>query len=542
MKTPITKIRRIVAAIAIPALVITAATASAQTQQNNQLALQLGAIQLGYTTNATWYTNSQLLGNALIQGQKALLATTTNKYVAYVVDGTNAPATNQPVAQSGDFRSELYQATLNALNSPVLNTNKYTTTNAISVVTYNPKNGKLTTNKITSFGLNPVLTTPTAVLAIVNARVPNFDPGLISNAVASTMMTTSGTNTNGVLFPIWGPQPSAAKLKTATNAANVNSLNASTAATQLKNATAVASAAMTASLKAYVAGTKQWAGVPKTGPATNGVYLPNFSSKAQGPSTNQLATDIFGISSAAAAASANAINGLISSSTNQLYGQSFTNVMSMTKALAKVAVTFQNTSLTVVSGRPTTSIGALGAFSLGVVSQLAGNNNDNWIPSTQSTNSVLQGMLDGAVASVKAGGGSSTVLTQRVNAVVAGVAQGFLGTYLETAGYNNSFADVDNKTTVNTLSQTDLATSVQAALSLAKLTLPASTFNLASLQNLIDTAFDQTYKAFGYDPATGKYTPGTYAPNISSLTGAAGINNFNLVNGVGTPVTDTIGL
>ena len=542
MKTPITKIRRIVAAIAIPALLITAATASAQTQQNNQLALQLGAIQLGYTTNATWFTNSQLLGNALVQGQQALLAKTTNKYTTYV--GTNAASTNQPVAQSSSFRAELYQATLNALSSPVLNTNKYTGgTNlpTVLVVTYNPKTTKLTTNKITSFGLNPVLTTPTAVMAITTARIPNFDAGLISNAVAATFALATTTNTNGVCFPVWGPQPSAASVKTATNSTNVNNLNTKTATTQLNNAAAVAASALTATLKNYAAGTTQWAAVkPTVGLVSNTVYLPNYSIKAIGPvgGTNNQNPNLLGLSDAAAAVAANAINGLgamintNSSGPLSLYGKSAPNVQLIAQKLIAATAPFQKTSTSGSISTPNVPFytsGALGAAGLGLVTQTAGDQNESWgnTGSEDSYTTLLKALVKGAV---KAVGGANSINLQ---ALATGVAQGFTVAYLQTS-FNASATPVSKTTFTN-----DNLAAILAAFTTSGVAISSTIQGL--IQSNITAGIQNVYNAANI---------GSKSWDLSShtISGADGINlgatngATALINGVGTPVTDTIGL
>lgn len=531
MKTSFTKIRRIVAASTIAAFA-TVAAASAQTQQNNQLALQLGAIQLGYTNNPTWYTNAQLLGNALVQGQQALLAKTTNLYTKYV--GTNSASTNQPVAQSSDFRAELYQATLNALTSPVTNTNKYTTTNTINVVTYNPKTPtKLTTNKITSFGLNPALTTPTAVMAITTARVPDFGPGLISNAIAVTLAFT--TNSNGVVFPVWGPQPSAASVKTATNSAqNLLNLNTKTATTQMNNASAVAKATLTAAVKAYANGTTQWAGVPKAGgPSNNVAYLPNFGTKVLGPTSNPQNPDLKGLSDAVAAIAANAINALGAPNTNStsttagLYGQTAANVTKLTTTLTQVAASYQKISATSLPTSVAYPSGALGAESLGLVTQVAGADNKNWVGSDAAF--LLQSIVNGAVKAVG-------VKSSNLVPIATGIAQGFYADYLMTTTDNppltaSQFATTNNNASM-IVSSFKIAMGGSAAAASTLTTLGITTANITTYFGNITTAINNG-------------TNGVWQNTISGARGinlGVGTNTTAYLNGVGTPVTDTVGL
>jgi len=540
MNTSFKKTRRIVAAIALTTIA-TAITASAQTQQNNQLALQLGAIQLGYTTNNSWTTNPQLLANALTQGQQALLATTTNKYTSYVgstnAGSTNLPPTNAPVAQSENFRAELLQATLAALESPITYTNKVSP--AIPVTVVNGKTGKQTTNKVTALGFNPALTTPTAVLAIVSARIPNFDPSLISNAVAATMMTTSGTNTNGVLFPVWGPQPAKASVTGATTAQKVLTLNEKTIATQLNNSAAVAKAALAAAVKAYTAGTKQWAAVPKTGPASNSVYLPNFSDKPIGPTGNPQAINLTGLSDAAGAVAANAINGLGAVNTNSptttagLYGQTASNVTIISKALTQAANAVQATS---IKTSPNYASGALGAAELGLTTQVSGTNDESWggQASTNITTKLLNGIVKGAVQAV---GVSSANLA----AIATGIAQGFAITYLETSYESNVTPVSISQFTSDNLQNSAILNAFIAA-----------GVKSISIEGKISAALSsgvtQVYNAFNYS-GTNSWTYNGILNPTYTISGAKGLS-FSyttntvtpLLNGVGTPVTDTTGL
>ena len=514
-------------------------TASAASQQNNQLALQLGAIQLGYTTNSSWTNTPQSLANALTQGNSALAATTTNKYTTYV--GTNSAATNNiPVAQSSTFRAQLYAATLAALNTPVTNTNKYAT---IPVYVYNSKTGRITTNKITSFGLNPKLTTPAAVVALATARIPDLAPGLVSNAVAVTVSYTN--NSYGVVFPVWGPQPSASsvnKITSITNTQAILSLNEKTAATQLNNAAAVAKAALTAAAKAYLTGTKQWAAVPKTGPASNSVYLPNFSTKAIGPTGNPQPVDLKGLANAAAAVAANAINGLgaqniytnpVATNTAQLYGKTQSNVIVISKALILAAATFQKNSAAASTADSTRYVsGSLGATSLGLITQVSGSDNTEWASSP--TVKLLQGVVTGAVAAV---GKTSANLS----AIVTGISQGFYAVYVSThvATIGDPTLTPSQFASGTVLEHTyNNASDILAAFVNAGVT-AATLAKYQITTTSIQTAFNNVASAIS------SATNGVWANTISGARGinlGVGTNTTPLLNGVGTPVTDTIGL
>ena len=538
MNTSFKKTRRIVAAIALTTLA-TAMTASAASQQNNQLALQLGAIQLGYTTNSSWTNTPQSLANALTQGNSALAATTTNKYTTYV--GTNSAATNNiPVAQSSTFRAQLYAATLAALNTPVTNTNRYAT---IPVSIYNSKTGRITTNKITSFGLNPKLTTPAAVVALATARIPDLAPGLVSNAVAVTVSYTN--NSYGVVFPVWGPQPSASsvnKITSITNTQAILSLNEKTAATQLNNAAAVAKAALTAAAKAYLTGTKQWAAVPKTGPASNSVYLPNFSTKAIGPTGNPQPVDLKGLANAAAAVAANAINGLgaqniytnpVATNTAQLYGKTQSNVIVISKALILAAATFQKNSAAASTADSTRYVsGSLGATSLGLITQVSGSDNTEWASSP--TVKLLQGVVTGAVAAV---GKTSANLS----AIVTGISQGFYAVYVSThvATIGDPTLTPSQFASGTVLEHTyNNASDILAAFVNAGVT-AATLAKYQITTTSIQTAFNNVASAIS------SATNGVWANTISGARGinlGVGTNTTPLLNGVGTPVTDTIGL
>jgi hypothetical protein len=496
-------------------------TASA-TQQQSQIALQLGAIQLGYSTNSSWTNNPQLLANALQQGTYALAATLSNAYTSYVPPATKATV---PAAQSAAFRAQLYAATLAALTNPITILTKA----VVPVTIVNGKTGKQSTVKAT-LNFNPTLTTATAISAIATATIPDLGPGLVQTAVSASMAYT--TNAAGVVFPIFGTQPSATKVAGATTPQAVLTLNEKTAATQLVNASAVAKASLAAAVKAYKSGTKQWAKVPSTGPAENGVYLPNFSTTPIGPTGNPQAANLAGLADAAAAVAANAINGLGALNTNSatttagLYGQTASNVVALTKSLTQAAAAVQATSVSSKAAHYPS--GAIGAETLGLITQVAGVNDTEW--ATAASASIMDGVVKGAVLAV---GKTSANLT----AVATGIAQGFYATYLETVPQGttpltpNQFAGSNGSGFNN-------ASDILGAFKLAGVTQTELT-KLGLTPTQIGTYFNNVYVASG---------GGTNPVWSSTISGAAGINlgvgtNVTpLLNGVGTPVTDTVGL
>lgn len=289
-------------------------------------------------------------------------------------------------------------------------------------------------------------------------------------------------------------------------------------AAQLADAGRSAGFALKAALRPYAAGTQNWAGVPRTGPVALTQYLPNFGATSL-PRTgsNVQASNLIGISSAASAVSANAINGL--GSINGLYGKTAANVQALVQSLVSGSAGFQRIS----TSNGASSVGAIGGSSLGIVAQLAGVDNSNWGISVtpNDTNAVLQAIVSGAVRASRA----------NFTAIAAGVVQGFTGTYLTTKLAANAISTDDFKTanTADILNSFIKAGAVKLGSTAA-----------ASLQTFIGSAIDTTYTAFGYNAAG--INDGSITPAIGTLTGAPGIRNFGLVNGVGTPVTDTVGL
>ena len=133
----------------------------------DQIAMQLGAIQLGITaTNVPYDPSIADLTNgaaasAYKQGALALATTTANYATTAFVYYTNNIGTNNPMPapQTDAYRSQYYAAVQNALNAP-----QVATINKQNVNTYNPKSHSVIVVKNVTATLNPTLTTPTLVL------------------------------------------------------------------------------------------------------------------------------------------------------------------------------------------------------------------------------------------------------------------------------------------------------------------------------------------------------------------------------------------
>ena len=89
----------------------------------DQIALQLGAIQMGYTTTGTVFqlvtgnaTNAQQAANALVMGRNALDATTAKPAVK--VQG----AVDSPAVDTVEYRDQLYSAVEHVVTAPVTGT------------------------------------------------------------------------------------------------------------------------------------------------------------------------------------------------------------------------------------------------------------------------------------------------------------------------------------------------------------------------------------------------------------------------------------
>lgn len=507
-----------------------ASQAHAQNAASDQIAIRLGSTQLGYPSSYTPGTNALWDASALRQGQLALAATTANVgTTAFVVSPVSAGYTNPTVVpnpQSTNFRTQYLAAVQSALTNPTLATIPKTT-----VKTFNPRTRTYVNVANVTGTLSPASTTPTLILNAVVADMPNYGPAIVSNAVAATM--AGQTNGQGIFIPVWGavPKPTAANLK---DQASINTFNSKTASTQLSNAGKAASAALTAASKAYTKGTQNWQGFPTTGNPTNTSYLPNFGTKALGQKglTNNQAPNLTGLADAASAVAANAINGLGNFNTNSAtapYGKSATNVQFMTQQLIKAASAFQKSSTTVITGSPNYLSGSLGAASFGITTQVAGDQNVSWgsQASPDGFTLLLNGVVRGAVAAV---GKTSPNL----GAIAIGVAQGFTATYLQTTyNANGSFVTLEQFLQENVTSG-----SIAAAFSNAGVTGSA----LSTVSSSISSGVNNAWNAFNR-------TNGVWSLGNIQIAGAKGINLGNtnngitpLINGVGTPVTDTVGL
>jgi hypothetical protein len=524
-----------------------ASQAYAQNTATDQIAIWLGATQLGYSSSYTPGANSTNDASALRQGQLALAATAANfNKTAFVVRPGTTNRAVVPDPQTAAFRSQYLAAVQRALTTPT--TGSLT---RVPVVTQNPTSGRLSTNPI-SGNLNPASTTPTLILNSVVAKMPNFGPAIVSNAVAATMAGTTGTN--GIFTPTWGaaPKPTKANLSSSNN---INLFNSRTASTQLSNAGKAASAALTAASKAYTRGTVNWQGWPANGATNPNGYLPNFGVTTLGPrggTGSQLqAPNLTGLADTASAVAANAINGLGAVNTNNtlsgLYGKSQVNVQFITQQLITAAKAFQATSIRTTVG-PYYAVGSLGAASFGLITQVAGYNstytnganvitnggNQSWgsSGSEDTFTYLLNGVVSGAVKAV----GNKNV--SQLGAIAQGVAQGFTAAYLQNQ-YNADPGNIMTMAAFNTINAGQISQAFTAAGVAANV--------LSQFSPLIGQGINNTYGCFSTN--SGTWTFGTNNPLSLTLAGAKGINLGNtnngitpLINGVGTPVTDTTGL
>ena len=505
----------------------------------DQIAMQLGAIQLGYRTpyspSASDLTNG-IAASILKQGQLVQTVTTANyATTAYVVNPGTTNPTVVPNPQTSLYRSQYLSAVQNALANPTTATIPKQTVN-----TYNPVTKKFVPVANVTGALSPASTTPTLILQAVVADMPNFAPTIVSNAVAATMAGTNGNN--GIFYPTWGavPKPSSKDLS---SQANINLFNQKTAAAQLSNAGTAASKALTAACSAYAKGTVNWAAFPSTGNPTNPTYLPNFGTTTLGQKglTNNQIPNLTGLANAASAIAASAINGLgVGTGTTNvgvLYGQTQSNVTSMTTALLKAAASFQATSTknNTAAGTSFYTYGSISAAAFGDVTQVAGSNNYyattsiNDGPNDAVSTALLNSVINGAVSAVKSS-------LSNVQAVASGVAQGFLATYLFTT--TNSPSSLTNSSWLTQYKQ-DNTSFINSVIQRAYG--KTSTDFTGTINGQLDKFFTD-YQAF----AASGYTNRTVFANVA---GAAGINLATtnnalipLFNGVGRPVTDTTGL
>ena len=278
-------------------------------QQSEQVAIQLGAIQLGIANIGA--ASAQQKADALAQGRLALGATATTYNPSVFVKGYTA---DNPSPQSQDFRDQLEQATLAALQSPV-------TVNVNSRVT-------LADNKsiVVRGSLAAGLTTASQIFNFTTGRIPNISPGLVAEAIKAALAVPRVFRGSG--------------------SADVN---------------LVAESAMLNALRTYAFGTRQWGPISTTSPS-----LPNFSTLV----VNGVAPSINGLMDAASAVAANAINALDSSNPN--------DIAAMTASLVRGAAIYQKTSQTVVSGTVPRFGGAVAAATVGLVAQVAGEKQNDW--------------------------------------------------------------------------------------------------------------------------------------------------------------------
>jgi hypothetical protein len=215
-----------------------------------------------------------------------------------------------------------------------------------------------------------------------------------------------------------------------------------------------------------------------------------------------------------------------------LYGKSFPNVQSMTQQLIKAAAAFQNTSVTATASGHYAS-GAVGASSFGIITQVAGSENESWGGQSQTgtVGQILNGIVAGAV---KALGKSSSNL----GAVATGIAQGFAATYLETT-FNGSqnFVTVTKFLQDNFDNNAILAAFTSAGVSNSTL-VNTITGNISAGIHQAFNAFNKTTGVWNIDPTVSNSFPmaGQYGINLGVT------NTTALFNGVGTPVTDTVGI
>lgn len=342
-------------------------------QQSDQIAIQLGAIQLGLEIASATSSDK---ARALAQGRLALGATTAT------FPTINFVAATTPSPQSSEFREQLQQATIAALQNPV------TDRISDSVTLHNGRVIRVTGN------LNPGLTSASKIFNLVTLRLPNIPPGLVFDAIAS-----SGN------FGAAGSGPA--------------------------DANRIAERAMVNALTTYARGTRQWGPVSTASPS-----LPNFGTST----VNGVVPSLNGLMDAASAVAANSISALASGDPASLDPDA---TAAMTASLIKGAATFQKMSQTVVGGQTPRYGGALGATTTGLIAQFAGVAQGDW--NNLATGDLLNAVVSGALTAAKnqfiaigygaaagfagtytATGGTSLA----VNTVAASILASFQGTQL----------------------------------------------------------------------------------------------------------------
>ena len=366
------------AVVAFAAISIGAASA---TQQEDQIAIQLGGLVLKVDVNNT-QTSDADIARALVEG-RAILQSTASRAVP-VVAGQSFGADQ---VQTAATRALILEATQKALATPV------TRTITRQIVTLS--NGRNVTVGAT---LNPKLTTASAIAAYALNRIPNAAPALAKSAVAAAMKLVNGEP----VFNYPGKTPE-----------KVQEL-------QMQDAAKAAGFALSYSLKAYPGGTQNWPPVPRTGPVAGEEYLPNFSERSiPGHGANVQASNLDGLSQAAAAIAANVISGL--GPVDGLYGQSTTNVKFLTQSMVETAlVIFQYSAAMRVAGPlvfQQNSPTAKGGFVDGVLGVTA--------------RSVLNGIVIGAVSENKTD-------IPLIEGVSQGVARAVVSSYLKACAIANA--------------------------------------------------------------------------------------------------------
>lgn len=412
------------------------ALAQQATQQSDQVAIQLGALQLGIADIAT--ATPQQQANALYQGRAALRASETNFNLNNFVLGATCPA-----PQSPEFRAQLETAVQNALANPV----NIEVSGRVSLVS----------GRSVRIGarLNPSATKASAILEFALARIPNTAPGLVINSIEAAVAVPQKFGTPG---------------------------------TGLADANRLAQLAMERALKTYVTGTRQWGPVSATPPS-----LPNFDRRP----VNGVPPSRNGLMDAAAAVAANAINalGTLKSDPDAVAG--------LTASLMSGAARFQRTSQMPASGVAMRYGGTTSASATALVAQVAGVAQGDW--STATNVDLLNAIVAGAMKTAKV----------HLLPIAYGVAAGFAGTYVATGGSVGSF-DI-NAAAADILSSFRSSKAIKSS--------NQANVSAAILLGL-QVGLDQTNWS---NPANG-------------IAGIGGIENFTVVNGGGTPLTDTVGL
>jgi hypothetical protein len=553
-----------------------AGSLAVSTAQSDIVALQLGALELGYITTNNPLTpfvpstnNAQQVVNALYQGRLAL-NTTTNNYASQTTNVVqNLQSTNFLQPTTFNFQSQILIATRMALLNGKYNTFTNSITNKVTLI-----NGSQTTvstvNLKASGATAAQIAQVAAGLGTAASHVPNYAPGLASYAVRAALnytTTTVGNSNNIINVPVFGPFTIP---KTIASTNDANATNAKTAATQLASATNAAGSLLIAACSTYAKGTTNWIGYPTNSGTTNqyGIivtnpsvtstrslgYLPNFSTNPIPTSNlqNQQQPNLQGLAEAASAIASQAINGLGGTNVSNygLYGASPSNVAIMTQSLIAAGSKFQNIAINQTYGGYNS--GVLGADEFGIVTQLAGSNNSvigfnsssfsPYIVSLYNTNplynqsSILYGIIYGTVKAL------GTTASNNLAAASYGFGQGIYVSYLETCGLgSNALSSTAFWSSTN-------SSSISSMIIKAGITSPAiQTSMLSSMSNAIGAVWTDYTQG---NMATNNPSFNLYSQYSRPMPGALGINvngtrtntTVAFINGIGSPVTDTFGL